>query len=73
MTLASQLDELNDEDVMSTSSKSHAPSVKGDNLDKNNSKDVEIEKEETELNEDVDNYIGIWLENLYATKMPDTK
>lgn len=74
MTLASQLDELKDEDVMSTSSKSHAPSAKWDNPNKNNSEDAEIEEEkETELNEDIDNYMGIWLENLYATKMPDNE
>ena len=57
MTLASQLDELNYEDVMSTSSKSHAPSVKATDPDKNNSEE-DAEVEETKLNEDMDNYMG---------------
>ena len=43
MTLASQLDELNDEDVMSTSSKGQAPSAKASELGKNNLDDLAAE------------------------------
>ena len=72
MTLASQLDELNNEDVMSTSLRDHALSAKASDPGKNNS-DAEVNVEETELNEDMNNYMVTWLEYLYATKTPDTK
>lgn len=70
MAVASQLDELNDDDVMSTSFKSQAPVKEGTSEIKEDNE--EIEDEVTESNEYMDNYMGAWLDNLYA-KAPNTK
>lgn len=56
MELASQLDDIQEDDIMSTSSKSQAPSNTQDPI---NPDEEEEEEEASNENEDIDNHMGI--------------
>ena len=62
--LASQLDQLNDDDFMSISSKT--PSATQDKTESVHAEDEEDDEDDNpdNLNEDMEDYLGSWLNNL---------